>query len=98
MTYLIISLGVFIQSIGGFGAGLFAIPLLTFLYEPKFIIPPFSLLVLIFNIIMLFETKRKIKWNIIFNLVLGAFVGIPFGVYFLYNFFTWYLLYYRGKV
>jgi len=59
MTYLIISLGVFIQAIGGFGAGLFAIPLLTLLYEPKFIILSFSLLVLTFNIIMLFEKKGK---------------------------------------
>ena len=85
MTYIIISLGIFIQAIGGFGAGLFAIPLLTLLYEPKFIVPSFSLLVLTFNIIMLFETKRKIKWDIILNLILGAFVGVPFGVYFLKN-------------
>lgn len=85
MTYLIIFLAIFIQSLSSFGAGLFAVPLLTFIYEPKFIIPPFSLLVLTFNIIVLFEVREKIKWNVLLVIISGALIGVPFGVFSLKN-------------
>ena len=81
LPYFIIPLASFIQAISGFGAGLFAIPVLTFFYEPKFIVPPFSLTILLLNLINLAEVREKIRWKIIGKIVTGSFIGIPLGVY-----------------
>lgn len=83
IVYLIFFIACFIQALGGFGAGLFAVPLLTLFYEPKFVIPPFSLIVLIFNLILIFEVRVNLIWGKIIFIIIGSFLGIPFGVLFL---------------
>lgn len=81
LPYFIIPLASLIQAISGFGAGLFAIPILTFFYEPKFIVPPFSFTLLLLNLINLTEVREKIIWGIVGKIVIGSFIGIPLGVY-----------------
>lgn len=77
----IIFLAGLIQSFGGFGAGLIAIPVLTFLWEPKIIIPPFAFLFWIVTISLLLETKKEINWKRITGFVKGGIIGIPVGIY-----------------
>lgn len=81
MVYVIFFLASFVQALGGFGAGLFAVPLLALAYEPKFVVPPFSLTVLVFNILLVSGIRRNIEWDKIFLIVIGSMMGMPFGVF-----------------
>ena len=83
MIYVIFSLGFLIQSIGGFGGGLFAVPLLTLLTEPRFIVPAFSVTVWILNLVIGFETRKHIVWSRVFKIVIACWVSLPAGVYML---------------
>jgi len=80
MIYAIFFSALFIQALGGFGAGLFAVPLLTIFHEPKFIIPPFALITLLLNILMLFETRASIDREKVGLIVAGSLAGLPFGI------------------
>jgi len=68
------------QALGGFGAGLVAVPLLTLLYEPKFIIPAFSLVSLILNFVILHESRGKTQWKKVLVIIAGSSMGLPAGV------------------
>lgn len=81
MTYVIFFLALFVQSLGGFGGGLFAVPLLTMFYEPKFIVPPFALIIYLLNLIMLFEARRNADWQKVYKMVIGSCIGLPAGVF-----------------
>lgn len=80
MTYLVVSLALFIQALGGFGGGLIAVPLLTILHEPGFIVPPFSLLVVTMNLFILFEVRENIAWKMVSMIAAGSLFGLPLGV------------------
>jgi len=64
----------------GFGGGLFAVPLLTMFYEPRFIVPVLSLVVYLLNLIMLVEGRKKVRWKKVSRIVIGSFIGLPVGV------------------
>jgi uncharacterized membrane protein YfcA len=83
---LIALLGILVQSCVGFAGALLSVPLLIIFFSPKFIIPIYSLLTLIINVFLVFESKKHIEWNKIKILSIGGFIGIPIGVYFLANF------------
>ncbi len=68
------------QALGGFGGGLFAVPLLTMFYEPRFIVPVLSLVVYLLNLIMLVEGRKKVRWKKVSRIVIGSFIGLPVGV------------------
>ena len=81
MTYVIFFFSLLVQALGGFGAGLLAVPLLTLLYEPRFIIPAFSVVNLLLNLIILFEVRTKIAWKKVSVIVIGSLMGLPAGVF-----------------
>jgi uncharacterized protein len=81
MVYVILFLSACLQAIGGFGGGLFAVPLLTFIYQPKFIVPAFALLIYSMNLISFVESRKKVKWDLVNKLIIGCILGLPFGVY-----------------
>ncbi len=81
MTYIIFFCGCLIQALGGFGAGLVAVPLLTLLYEPKFIIPAFSLVSLTLNFVILHEARGKTQWKKVLFIIAGSSIGLPAGVF-----------------
>jgi len=85
MTYIILFLGFLIQAIGGFGGGLFSVPLLTLLHEPRFIVPAFAIAVWIMNIVIAFETHRHIVWPRVMKIVAPCWIGLPIGIYTLAN-------------
>ncbi|MBN1446145.1 MAG: sulfite exporter TauE/SafE family protein [Candidatus Omnitrophica bacterium] len=81
MIYLIFFCACLIQALGGFGAGLVAVPLLTLLYEPKFIIPAFSVVSFALNFLILFEARGKTDWKKVSVIIIGSFIGMPAGVF-----------------
>jgi len=81
MTYVIFFLSAFFQAFGGFGGGLFAVPLLAMSYEPRFIVPPFSLTIVLLNFIILFEVRRNIDWKKVSRVVVGSILGLPIGTF-----------------
>lgn len=83
MIYVIFFLGFLVQSVGGFGGGLLAVPLLTLIHEPKFIVPVFTLTVWILNLAVAFETRRHIVWPRVARIVLFSWISLPAGVYLL---------------
>lgn len=80
MTHLIFFISSLIQSLSGFGGGLIAVPLLSVFYEPKFIVPPFSLTMLILNTAMFFEGRKGIDRRKISMIVAGSVIGLPIGI------------------
>lgn len=80
MTYLVFLLALFIQALGGFGGGLFAVPLLTMFHAPGFIVPPFSLVTTTLNLVILFEVRKSIDWGRVLMIISGSIFGLPLGV------------------
>ena len=85
MIYLIFFLACLVQGIGGFGAGLFAVPLLSMSFEPKFIVPPFALVVLLLNFFILSGVRNNVEWKKVIYIISGSFLGLPCGVFLLKN-------------
>ncbi len=81
MAYVIFFLALFIQALGGFGGGLFAVPLLTMFYEPRFIVPSFAIIVCLSNLIILYEVRAKVRWEKISIIIIGSFISLPVGVF-----------------
>lgn len=81
MTYIIFFCACLIQALGGFGAGLMAVPLLTVLYEPRFIIPAFSVVTFSLNPLILFEVRGHADWRKVLAIITGSSMGLPIGVF-----------------
>lgn len=79
----IILLASFVQGFSGFGFALISIPLLSFFLEIKTAIPLAALFGLVINIMLYFKLHGHIDFKELKNLILGAVIGIPFGVLFL---------------
>ena len=89
MDYTFIVIGLiflfasFTQGFSGFGFQLLSIPLLLFFFDIKHAVPLGALLGLVVNIYLIIQLRESIKFNEIKSLIIGAVVGIPFGVWFL---------------
>ena len=81
MTYIIFFVACLTQALGGFGAGLVGIPLLTLLYEPRFIVPAFSMVSFSLNLVILFEARGKTDWKRVLTIISGSFMSLPAGVF-----------------
>lgn len=79
----IILLGVFIQSLSGFGLGLVSMPLLTLLIDVRVASPLMNLIALSTLSIISFYYRKKLEFKKILGLVISSGLAIPFGVYFL---------------
>ncbi|MEL4895920.1 sulfite exporter TauE/SafE family protein [Crocosphaera sp. Alani8] len=80
---LIILLGVFIQSLSGFGLGLFVMPLLTLIIDVRVASPLMNLIALLTLLIISFYYRKQLEFKGILGLVVASGLAIPFGVYFL---------------
>ena len=82
---LILFTAAFIQGFSGFGFAIVSIPLLVFLIGVKAAIPLAALLGLVINIYLIIKLHQHINISELKNVLIGAVIGIPFGVYFLAN-------------
>lgn len=79
----ILFLAAFTQGLTGFGFALVSIPLLSLLMDIKTAIPLGALCGLIINIYLTIRLRKHVKFSEVKFLILGAFVGIPIGAFYL---------------
>ncbi len=82
---LIILLGVFVQSISGFGLGLVVMPLLTLLLDVRVASPLMNLIALVTLLTISIYYRKKLEFKAILGLIIPSSLGIPLGVLFLKN-------------
>lgn len=80
---LIILFGVFIQSLSGFGLGLFAMPLLTLIIDIRLAAPFMNLVALSTLLTIFLYYRKKLEVKAIVGLIGVSSLAIPLGVYFL---------------
>ncbi|MEP0841517.1 MAG: sulfite exporter TauE/SafE family protein [Phycisphaerae bacterium] len=76
---VITCLGVLVQSFAGFAGALCVVPLFAILLPLKEAIPAYSLVVLVINLWLVFETRRHLEPDKLGKLLLGGVLGIPVG-------------------
>jgi len=77
---LVICLGVFTQSIFGFGLGMITMSLLALFIEIKVATPLIALVGLVSNIVIVINSWKSVVWSDVLPLVIGVIMGIPFGL------------------
>ena len=86
-TYLLLCLVVFfagfIHGFSGFGSILLSLPLLAIFLDIKAVIPLVALYGLAITILLLFQLWRHLTLTKLYPLLVGAFPGVPVGVFFL---------------
>jgi hypothetical protein len=86
-TYLLLCLVVFfagfIHGLSGFGSILLSLPLLAIFLDIKAVIPLVALYGLAITILLLFQLWRHLALAKLYPLLVGAFPGVPVGVFFL---------------
>ncbi len=82
---LIILLGVFVQSLSGFGLGLVVMPLLTLLLDVRVASPLMNLIALVTLLTISIYYRKKLEFKAILGLIIPSSLGIPLGVLFLKN-------------
>ncbi|KJS23550.1 MAG: hypothetical protein VR72_00040 [Clostridiaceae bacterium BRH_c20a] len=83
---VIVILAACLQSVTGFGFALLAVPLFLLVFDAKTAVG-LSMIISFFTVSALsFKVRKSIMRSIVFNLLAGALVGIPFGIYIFYNF------------
>lgn len=81
VSYLVVFLASTVQSTVGFGFALVAVPLLTFIWPIKEIVPIVVVYGFIINIMVVFTIKNYIQLNKICTMIVSGIIGIPIGVY-----------------
>ena len=74
-------LAILVGSVMGFGGGLTAIPLMALFFEPRLVVPAFSLVALVINAILVVESRQHLRWSRVKYLIAGGVVGIPIGAF-----------------
>lgn len=86
-TYFLVCIIVFFagvtQGVSGFGSILLCLPLLAIFLDIKIVIPLAALFGLSISTILLTQLWKHMEWKKIYPLFLGAFPGVPVGVFFL---------------
>ncbi len=81
---VIVFIASLVQALFGFGSSLIAVPsLLLLLEDAKIVAPLVTLSGLVINARLVFSLREYFRSNYLLPLVLGALVGIPFGVWIL---------------
>ena len=83
--YALVAIGVaaFIRGYSGFGFSAFTVTSLALILPPSEVVPTAYMLEVAASIHMLPLVWRSVDWKILRWLVLGAFMGTPFGIIFL---------------
>jgi len=80
---VIMLLAGFIQGFSGFGSVLLSLPLLALFLDVKTAIPLTALVGVLLTVLLLVPLWKDLEWRRIWPLLLGAFPGVPLGVYLL---------------
>ncbi|WP_022852980.1 sulfite exporter TauE/SafE family protein [Thermodesulfatator atlanticus] len=83
---IILFLAAFIHGVAGFAFALFAVPLLSFCWPLKKVVPLIALLATTLNGIMLFKLRHAFQFKRVFRLLAGGIPGVVLGAYFLAHF------------
>ncbi len=79
----IILLASFVRGFSGFGFSASSISLLSYILPPKEVVPIILLLEIIASFFMIPSIWKRINWKFVFFLMLGVFIGTPFGIHLL---------------
>lgn len=79
LSFVIIFTAGFLQGLVGFGSGLLSVPLLSFMFVPKFVVPLTLVHGLIMNMYLSARNRRFIQWKRVLPLLLTGLIGIPVG-------------------
>ena len=69
-----------IQSLSGFGFSLFIVPVLAVLIGPKETVFLANVLSVVLNAVQLPQMRASVDWQASWRLLVGSFIGMPFGV------------------
>jgi len=75
-----IGLGFYIQTVAGFAAGLFAIPILISVLPMQEAIALMSVFLLIFSIILVYKNWNSIEKKTVLELSIGVVIGLSLGI------------------
>jgi len=78
---LALTVGYAVRGVAGFGAGVFAAPLLAFAMPMTTIAPLITLLGLTASVRQAFRGWREIAWKAVLGFVPGTLVGVPLGLW-----------------
>lgn len=77
---MIVTLAATVQSLTGFGFGMTAVPFLMLFFIPKYAVI-LSVVISFFSAFMLFmKIKKDTQWKLVKTFLLGAIMGLPFGI------------------
>lgn len=80
---LIILLSSILQGMFGFAFMLLALPLTSLVLSIKTAVPLLSMFLALISGILAFQLREKFDYRVVIPLIVGAVIGIPFGIYFL---------------
>ncbi len=83
LVVVIICAAGFIQGFTGFGSGLLALPLLSFILDIKLVVPLMSLVAVIIGAVLFYYNHTRLNYRLIGVLVLWALIGVPIGTFLL---------------
>ncbi len=83
IALFILFLAAFVHGLAGFAFALLAVPLLSFLWPLKEIVPLMALLGFVLNGLLFFSLRKHFYPKRILTLLLGALFGVPAGAVFL---------------
>ncbi len=69
-----------IQSLSGFGFSLFIVPVLALLVGPREAVFIANVLSVVLNAVQLWHMRSAVEWRTSWLLLIGSFLGMPFGV------------------
>ena len=75
-----IGLGFYVQTVAGFAAGLFAIPILISVLPMQEAIALMSIFLLIFSVILVYKNWKKIEQKTVLELSIGVIIGLSVGI------------------
>jgi len=75
-----IGLGFYVQTVAGFAAGLFAIPILISVLPMEEAIALMSIFLLIFSVILVYKNWKKIEQKTVLELSVGVIIGLGVGI------------------
>jgi len=75
-----IGLGFYVQTVAGFAAGLFAIPILISVLPMQEAIALMSIFLLIFSVILVYKNWKKIEQKTVLELSVGVIIGLGVGI------------------
>lgn len=77
---LAIGVGFYVQTVAGFAAGLFAIPILISVLPMQEAIALMSIFLLIFSVILVYKNWEKIEQKTVLELSIGVIIGLAIGI------------------